>query len=180
MIITVGGSIASGKTTLAKRISEKFGLKHISAGIVMRDAAKERNMSLIEFSKFAEGNPEIDQEIDARQKKLSEMGNCVVDGRLSAHFIDSGLKIWLTAPIKVRASRAFTRDKFKNINESIDKVTKREASEKKRYKEFYGIDLDDMKIYDLILNTEKWDIDAMCEVVFTAIYLYQQQTILQS
>ena len=61
------------------------------------------------------------------------------------------------------------RDNFKNINEAVDKVSKREASEKKRYREFYNIDLDDMKIYDLILNTEKFDIPGMTEIVSLAV-----------
>ena len=169
MIITIGGSIASGKTTLAKKISEKFNLRHISAGVVMREMAEEKGISLIEFSKYAEKHPEIDKEIDERQKRLSMQGDCVVDGRLSAYFIDSELKIWLTAPVEVRAKRAMGRDNFKNINEAVDKVSKREASEKKRYREFYNIDLDDMKIYDLILNTEKFDIPGMTEIVSLAV-----------
>ena len=169
MIITIGGQIASGKTTLAKRISEKFNLKHISAGIVMREMAKEKGMSLIEFSRYMEENPGIDKEIDMRQKKLSKQGNCVVDGRLSAYFIDPDLKIWLTAPVVVRAKRAMGRDNFKNINDAVEKIKQRESSEKKRYMEFYEIDLEDMKIYDLIINTEKWDVSGMCEISYAAV-----------
>ena len=169
MIVTIGGSIASGKTTLAKKISEKFNLKHISAGIVMREMAKDRGMSLVEFSKYAEKHPEIDKEIDECQKKLSKEGNCVVDGRLSAYFIKSDLKVWLTAPLEVRAKRAMSRDNFISINEAIEKIKQRESSEKKRYKDFYKINLDDMKIYDLIINTEKWDIPGMKGIVSAAV-----------
>lgn len=169
MIITIGGSIASGKTTLAKKISKKFNLKHISAGIVMREMAKEEGISLIELSKYMEEHPEIDKEIDKRQKKLAESGDCVVDGRISAYFIESDLKIWLTAPLDVRAERVIARDKLKNINEAREKIKERESSEKKRYRDFYDIDLDNMEVYDLIINTEKFGVDGMCEIAYAAI-----------
>jgi len=169
MIITIGGSVASGKTTLAKKISEKFNIRHISAGIVMREMAEEKGMSLLEFSKYAEKHPEIDKKIDERQKELSKDGGCIVEGRLSAYFIDSGLKVWLTAPIEVRARRVMQRDNFKNINEAVEKIKQRESSEKKRYMQFYNIDLDDLKIYDLIINTEKWDVLGVTEIVSCAV-----------
>ena len=116
-----------------------------------------------------ESKPEIDKEIDKRQKKLTEEGNCVVDGRLSAYFIESDLKVWLTSPLVVRTKRVMKRDNFKNINEAKDKIKQRESSEKNRYMDFYNIDLENMKIYDLIINTEKWDVDGMCKIVYTAI-----------
>ncbi|RLI90672.1 MAG: cytidylate kinase, partial [Candidatus Altiarchaeales archaeon] len=40
MIITIGGSICSGKTTLARELAKRFNLKHISAGSIMREMAK--------------------------------------------------------------------------------------------------------------------------------------------
>ena len=98
MIITVGGSIASGKTTLAEQLSKKLGFKYISAGEIMRKMASERGMTLLEFSKLAESNYDIDRNIDAQQKKYAT-GNCIVDGRLSAFLLDATIKIFLTAPL---------------------------------------------------------------------------------
>ncbi|MBM3309730.1 MAG: cytidylate kinase, partial [Candidatus Altiarchaeales archaeon] len=42
MIITVGGSAASGKTTLARGLAKQLKFKHISAGGIMREMACER------------------------------------------------------------------------------------------------------------------------------------------
>jgi len=167
MIITIGGSVCSGKTTLARELAKKFNLKHISAGSIMREMAKKRGMSLLEFSRYAESNPEVDLEIDRRQKELAT-GNCVVDGRLSAHFLDSDLKIWLDAPLNVRVERLSERDK-KSEEDAKRSIIEREDSERKRYMEIYGINLRDISAYDLIINTAKFDIKTMTELVSIAI-----------
>ena len=167
MIITIGGSIASGKTTLAKELSKQLGFKHISAGGIMRDMAEEQGMSLSEFSKYAEKNFEIDREVDKRQKELVK-GDCVVDGRLSSHFLDSNLKIWLISPLDVRAQRLAKREGCSS-DEALNEIVLREKSEQKRYKKLYNIDLNGLEKYDLILNTARWDIKGMTKVVSLAI-----------
>lgn len=167
MIITIGGSIGSGKTTLAKELSNKFKLKHVSAGLVMRKMAEKMEMTIEEFSKYAESDPEIDMEIDRQQKKMAK-GDCVVDGRLSAYFLDPDLRIWLTAPLKVRINRLAKRDK-KIKEDAKTALMDRENSEKKRYMEIYGINLDDMTNYDLVINTETFDVKTIVDIVSVAI-----------
>lgn len=56
MIITIGGLAGSGTTTAADVLSKKIDIPFISAGSIFRDMAKEKEMSLIEFSKYAEDN----------------------------------------------------------------------------------------------------------------------------
>lgn len=167
MIITIGGSICAGKTTLARELANKFGLKHISAGVIMREMARERGVSLLEFSRYAESNPGVDREIDVKQRELAK-GDCVVDGRLSAHFLDSDLRIWLDAPLDIRVGRLSERD-GKPVGDARKSLIARENSERGRYMKIYGIDLDDMHIYDLILNTAKFDIKTMVEIISLAI-----------
>jgi len=49
MIIAIGGSIGSGKTTLAVGVSKAFGMQHVSAGQVMRDMAKNGAWTYLSF-----------------------------------------------------------------------------------------------------------------------------------
>ena len=168
MIITVGGQAASGKTTLAKALAKKLGLKHVSAGQIMRDMAREKGMGLLDFSRYAEGHPEVDREIDARQATQAK-GDCVVDGRLSRYFLKPDLSIWLVAPLQVRASRVQDRgEKYADIEESKGDVLARDGSERKRYLQYYGIDLFDLSTYDLVINTGRFDIAQMTEVALLA------------
>ena len=84
MIITVSGPPGSGKSTLSKTIVDHFGLTLISSGDVFRTMAEEVGVSLEEFGKIAESDPDIDKEIDRRQMELSkQVGDFLFEGRLS-------------------------------------------------------------------------------------------------
>ena len=50
----------------------KLDIPYISAGSVFREMAAERGMSVLEFSEFAEGNDDIDKEIDKRQAQKAK------------------------------------------------------------------------------------------------------------
>ena len=93
MIITIGGLAGSGTSTTSRILSEKTGIPVVSAGDIFRQMAQERGMGILEFSKFAEGNIKIDQEIDHRQAELARQADdLIVEGRLSAYFVDADLK----------------------------------------------------------------------------------------
>jgi cytidylate kinase len=169
MIVTIGGPICSGKTTVAGAIAEKFGFTHISAGAVFRELANELGITLEEFSRLAEENHEFDKELDARQKELAkEAENAVIDGRLSGLIMDADLKVWLRAPLEVRAKRACERE-GKDLAVALEDVKNRGDSELKRYKEIYDIDLRDLTPYDIVINTELFNADEVIEIVEKAI-----------
>jgi cytidylate kinase len=173
MIITIGGLPGTGTTTMAKKIAEKYNLRHVCAGFIFRDMAKEMGMDLAEFSKYAEENEEVDKEIDRRQVEMAKEGNIVLEGRLAAWMliknnIKIDLAIWLKAPPMVRAERISIREN-EDVEEAMRKMLEREQSEKKRYKEIYNIDIDDLSIYDLVIDTSKWGIDGVFNIICTAI-----------
>jgi len=172
MIITLSGTIGSGKTTIAKEIS-KLNFTYISAGDIMRQMAKERNLPLLELSSLAEKNFEIDKEIDRIQKELAENevkkgNNCVVDGRISWFIVKSDLKFFFDADIETRAKRVSERE-LCSYEDAKKEIERREMSEHKRFKEIYNIDINDLRNYDLCINTSKWDIEGVKAIVFTSI-----------
>jgi len=171
MIVTIGGSVAAGKSTLAKGLSGKLGFQRLSAGEIMRQMASEKGMSLMDFSRYAESHPEVDREIDERQRSLAlGGGNFVVDGRLSAYFLKPDLKVWLMAPLEVRAKRVIGRgDEYGSLEEASKAISEREGSERRRYREFYGIDLSDLSFYDLVINTGRFDIVHMTDMTYNAV-----------
>ena len=89
MIITIGGVAGSGTTTASKIRSEKMDIPYISAGNIFRQMAAESDMDILKFGEYAEDNVKIDKEIDQRQKDIAaESESLIVEGRLSAYFID--------------------------------------------------------------------------------------------
>ncbi|MBU0761635.1 MAG: cytidylate kinase family protein [Candidatus Altiarchaeota archaeon] len=169
MIVTVGGQAASGKSTLAKSLADRLSFKHLSAGKLMREMAEEKGMSLLDFSIYAETHPEIDKNIDEKQKSLAK-GDCIVDGRLSRFFLNPEVSIWLVAPSKIRGERALGRgEKYKTLDEAEAAILKRDVSERKRYVDYYDIDLEDLSCYDLVLNTGRFNIKQMTEIAYLAV-----------
>jgi CMP/dCMP kinase len=168
MILTVGGPIGSGKTTVASAVAKRFRLRHISAGVIFREMARQRDLSLEDFSKLAESDDSFDQLVDERQKELAKEGSAIVDGRLSGRFIDGDIKIWLTAPFELRAQRVAKREEV-DITKAKADMQKREKSEAARYKKIYSIDIYDLSHYDVVLNTALWSAEGVIEIIETLI-----------
>lgn len=164
MIITISGPTGSGKTTVARGLAERFHMRHISAGEVFRRMAEERGLSLLEFSKLAEGDAALDREVDERQRAMAREGNAIVDGRLSGWLLEADLKIWLKAPLEVRAARVAKRE-GKAYDVALRETREREESELGRYKRIYKIDLRDLSPYHVVLETSLWSAEKIVEIV---------------
>ena len=174
MIITISGKAGSGKSTVAKEVAKKLNLKHYSIGDLMRQIAKEKNMSLIELSRLAEKDRSIDTELDKKNIELREEDNFVIDGRLTAFFSPyAELKVFLECKDKVRAERILNdkreEEKSRNINALIKKIKQREQSERKRYKNLYDVDYYDKKLYDLIIDTTNLSVKEVVEKIIKAV-----------
>jgi cytidylate kinase len=165
VIITVSGLIASGKTTQAKALATRLGLRYLSAGEVMRRWAEERGVNLLRFSEMAEQDHTIDRELDRLQVEMAREGNAVVDSRLSGWFVPASMKVWLRAPVEVRAQRVAEREGVEP-RVALEELQRREASERRRYRAIYGIDLDDLSPYHVVVDTHRWE----REVVTQALY----------
>ncbi len=169
MIITLGGLAGTGTTTTAELLSEKLDIPYISAGYVFRQMASERGMSVLEFSEFAEGNNDIDKEIDKRQAELAKSSdNLIVEGRLSAYFVEADLKLWLVTPFDVRSQRIAERES-KSVDVASEEIIVREESEALRYMDIHNIDIKNMDIYDLIINTGTFNPEEVSEIILTTL-----------
>lgn len=172
-LITVSGSPASGTSTLCSRIKSELGGRVISGGEIFYQLAEEKNMTPTEFSDLAERNSEYDKKIDSRIKDIIEdhsndetdYDTLIVDSRLSGwHAGDrADLKIYLKAPPSVRAQRIGDRD------ETSKQVQKREQSERKRYMDYYGIDVSDFSIYDLVIDTSQFSPKEVADISLLAL-----------
>ncbi|MEM2908146.1 MAG: AAA family ATPase [Candidatus Hadarchaeales archaeon] len=169
VVVAISGLHGAGKTTAARALARKFGLRHVSAGDVFRRLAKERGMALDEFSRYVERHPEIDRQIDQMTIDAAKEGNVLIDARLAGWMAkNADVKILLTAPLEVRARRIALRENRK-YEEVLAETIKRERSEAKRFKRFYGIDVNDYSVFDLVLDTDRWSAREMVRILETAV-----------
>lgn len=170
IVITISGLHGTGKSTYGSKLTEYFGLRHVSSGKIFRSIASERGLSVEELSKTAEKGSELDRSIDDITKEEVKRGSVIVDGLLAGWMaLDCAtIKILLTAPEDVRMERLAKRD---NLSfEEVKRVTlRREQSERSRFKRYYNIHLDDNSIYDVIINTGLLPIDSNLKVLKTLI-----------
>ncbi|HXF82204.1 MAG TPA: AAA family ATPase [bacterium] len=164
MIIAIAGPIGVGKSTVARGLADRLGYRYISGGEVFRELARERGISVTEVNKLAERDPALDRELDRRQRELARGGNCVVESRLAGWMTDADLKIWLRAPLDVRAARVARREGQPVAAARADLV-ERERSEWARYKAAYGIDIEDLSPYHLIIDTSLWSAEALVDAL---------------
>lgn len=172
-IITIAGAPGSGKSSTAKRVAEALGFKHFSSGDLFRQIAAERGLSIEEINKTAELEQEIDHAVDQKLRDCATEDGLVIDSRLAYHWLPNSFKVYLALPLEKAAERIFAHVKdvgresenAKTLEETLQNVRMRAESEKKRYMNLYGIDPSDLSPFDLVVDTEKNNLDQVVELV---------------
>jgi cytidylate kinase len=173
MNLAVSGLHGTGKSTIAKFLAEKLHLNYYSTGMMFREIAKEKGMTLEQLSVKAEKDKRIDLELDSKIKAYADKGNCVLDNQLSPYLIKNiDFCVLLKCDRDVRFTRMADRDTH-NIDQKIHETLVREESEYKRFLSFYGVDLHDankiLELYDLIIDTTHLDIMGVENAALCAI-----------
>ena len=154
--ITISGLPGSGTSTVADLLHKKLGFKYVNVGNLFRELADKYKMSLQDFEEYCENNSEIDIELDRKQENILKKGDVILEGRLSgwiAHIKKiPSIKIWFDCNEDERVKRIINREGG-DFFEKKKEMWERQESEKRRYLKFYGIDLDDKSIYDIIIDT---------------------------
>jgi cytidylate kinase, putative len=177
MIITVSGLPGTGTTTVSKILQERTDMEFISSGEIFRGIAAELGLSLAEFGKLAESDFSYDRQIDDRQKEISKTkDNLILEGRLAGHMsleVPPGkkiLRVLLKAPLETRVRRIMNREQStSSFKFELDKTKTREESERVRYEKYYSIDIADMTIYDLVIDSSGFDPETIVGIILKAV-----------
>jgi predicted cytidylate kinase len=163
MIITISGLPGSGKSTVAKLLAKRLKMKRYYMGLMRRRMAEERGISLQELNKIGETQEWTDKTVDEYQRELGKKeDNFVIEGRTSFHFIPSSVKVLLIVDVKTGAKRIFgdirsggrrTEGEPGSLGEMEKSIRKRMASDEKRYKKYYNLDIMDKSHYDIVIDT---------------------------
>ncbi|PVX23583.1 MAG: cytidylate kinase [Candidatus Bathyarchaeum sp.] len=185
VVICISGMTGSGKSTVAKRIADKYGLKYFSGGNALRVLAQEEGYNSdvrgwwetaegLNFLQQRMGDPVFDKKIDEKLLELGAEGNVVLDSWTMPWLLKGGFKVWLEASSQVRAKRVVSRDSI-TVEEALEALTKKDERTRQIYKSLYGFDLGhDLTPFDLVLATDELDPDdvfyAVCLVTDRLVF----------
>lgn len=166
MIITITGMPGSGKSTVGKLLARKLRYRYYSIGAIRRAMAKERGMTLQEFNVFGEKHGFTDRQVDAWQQKLGRTkDNLVVEGRTSFYFIPRSVKVFLDADLMIAARRIFhdrahsrrfeASKSYTTVQQLAHGLRHRIASDTRRYRKYYRLNIFAKNHYDLVIDTTK-------------------------
>lgn len=173
MRITISGPPGSGKTTACSKLSEALGLKAVVFGKIFRELAAEKNLTLGELGEIAEKDPSIDRMIDSRILEIARANpDIILESRLSAYMLTrNGIpayRILLEASPDIRMARVGLRE-GETLEQATANTIERQKSEAKRYMMYYGIDINDRSVYDLVLNTDDLTPDEVLETILEGV-----------
>jgi cytidylate kinase len=185
VVICVCGMAGCGKSTVAKRLAEKYGLRYFSGGNALKALALEAGYKPTEIGwwETAEGmkflqqrmsNPKFDWNVDEKLLELAKQGNVVLDSWTMPWLLKEGFKVWLDASYRVRVKRIAERDGIK-VEKALKVLKEKDKKTRVIYKDLYGFDLgNDFSPFNLILTTDELDADevfhAVCLVVDRLIF----------
>jgi len=165
-----------GKSTVAKQLAEKYGLRYVSGGSALKELAigagyKPKETGWWEsaegrrFLKRRVKDPAFDKNVDEKLLRLARLGDVVLDSWTMPWLYKGGFKIWLEASSSVRARRLAGRDGI-GLREALRAIREKDAKTRAIYKDLYGFDLGvDFSPFDMILDANDLNADAVFETL---------------
>ncbi len=164
-VIIVAGLTASGKSTVARRIADRFGLEYYSGGTALKELAIKIGYKAQEYGwwETAEGmrffeermrDARFDKQVDAELLEAAGKGNVVLDSWTMPWLSEKGFKIWIDVSSEERAKRLARRDKI-SFEEAEKILAEKDDKTRQVYERLYGFKLgEDFSPFDLVLDTE--------------------------
>lgn len=165
--VAISGKSGCGNTTVSGLLAEKLGVKLIN--YTFRQLAAEKGMTLKEVIDAAKTDDSYDKYVDAHQVELARAEPCVLGSRLAIWMLkEADLKVYLYASDETRAGRVFNREGG-DLQAIKDFTAMRDREDTGRYKEFYGIDNNDYKFVDLIIDTGNYNPEQIVDLIITEL-----------
>ena len=166
LTLCICGMAGCGKSTLARKIAEKYALRYYSGGDALKALALEQGYKNVnrgwweskEGMKFLQKrtqDPSFDKKIDERLLEWAKQGNVVLDSWTMPWLLEKGFKVWLEASQEERARRISKRDAI-GVKEAFAALKEKDAKTKDIFRRLYGFSLgEDFTPFDLVLDVNQ-------------------------
>ena len=176
IVVCISGMAGTGKSTLAKKLAQKYKLKYYSGGDSLKELAKDEGCNPssrgwwespegLSFLKKREKNLKFDKAVDDKLLEYAQQGGVLLDSWAMPWLLKTGFKIWLVASVEKRAARIAKRDKIA-VKKALQVLKEKEARTKAIYKKLYGFRLgEDFEPFNMILDTDNLDAAEVFQVL---------------
>ena len=172
LTVTVGGLAGTGTSTLCRLLAAHLDLPYTYAGSLFRQEAARRGMSLAEFGELCQQDASVDRTLDERQLELLREGGVLLEGRMAGWLAEhngvDAFTVWVVCEEDERMRRISERDGG-DVQAQRERTLEREASEQARFLEYHGADLQDLSIYDVVLDSTSMTPTELSEAVVAAM-----------
>jgi cytidylate kinase len=178
--IVISGWPAVGKTTIACKLAEEFGLVMYNGGDILKMLAEEKGYSTErdnwwdtpEAKKFMEerkSDPSFDKKVDKKLVEIVKKGRAVITSYTLPWLVRDEsiimiIKVWLRGSPENRAKRMANRDDI-SYAEARRIVNLRDDENRKIYYKLYGFHFGEgLTIFDYVLNTDRLSLDSLIDI----------------
>jgi len=172
--IVISGWPAVGKTTIAGKLSEEFGLVMYNGGDILKMLAAEKGYSTArddwwdtadakKFMQERKSDPSFDKKVDKKLSDLVKKGDVVITSYTVPWLVkeESVIKLWLRGSPENRARRMANRDGI-SFAEAKKIIALRDDENKEIYRRMYGFRFgEDLTVFDYMLNTDRLPLDPL-------------------
>ena len=81
------------------------------------------------------------------------------------------IKLFLTTPFEARVRRIAEREGL-SLEEARRETLVRSESERERFMRYYGIDINDLTVYDVVLNTDLYEPEGTSRILKRVVEEY--------
>ncbi len=165
VVICVCGLTGCGKSSVARRLAERYRLRHLSGGDALKALAVEAGYKPFEkgwweseeglrFLKLRTEDPSFDRRVDEKLLDLAKNGDVLFDSWTMPWLLKGGFKVWFEASPMMRAKRVVKRDRI-SVGEALRVLKEKDKLTRKIYRDLYGFVLgEDFSPFDLVLDTD--------------------------
>lgn len=160
--VTISGPPGSGTSTLVSRIASSRGWSSLNGGDVFREEARTRGLTVEQLSSDAKEDLDVDRSLDSllQQRMSSHDSPEIIESRLSGWWAYKNslncLRVWVNVSEQERAKRIQKRE-VGDFDDCLRASQNRQRDDMERYSILYGINLDDMSPYNLVVDADEKD-----------------------
>jgi cytidylate kinase len=173
IVVAISGPPGVGTSSVAKAVAKRLKLRYLSPGKTYKSFLDEKEAkAALDFWKTSFGSSKgLHENLDESQIEEAKRGNIVICGKLSIHFLKdmADYKIWIEAPLEVRARRTAGRDGVP-FETALKEIGDRERMERENWKKIYGFDYFYQKgVADLVVDSSELTLKQTVEKILEFI-----------